>query len=400
LQEVEIQGKEKGMFRKKSILFLFVFVLIVGVSAGVWAGNLEPSEPPGATMKPLDQIEPRTALIPGPVPIGADYRVLIQEPGTYYLTADITVNFRHAVKITASNVTLDMNGFRLYSSWTPPTLQNQDFDGIHIADGCENIEIRNGSIVSDTAEGRKGFRYGVYAAETSCCIRLSNIRVIGSRREGIWLGGVGSQVNGCTVCRNGAGIYAGHKNTIQFCCVSENTTEDIASIYGITVGNSGRIVGNQVFKNGTDGSGCTVGILAGEGSVVKENVVRENGENCSGYVEGIYVGIGSVVADCTVTGNGMLVSDSIGIWAAKGVSVLNCDVSNNGFCAQNSSVGIFAMECCTLKNNVVYSNGFGCGICLGIYAPFYCLLDGNAAYEQTENIYTNTGCVLGLNMTP
>ncbi|HOQ04585.1 MAG TPA: hypothetical protein PKY88_05175 [Anaerohalosphaeraceae bacterium] len=388
------------MFRKKSILFLFVFLLIVGVSAGVWAGNLEPSEPPGSTMKPLDQIEPRTALIPGPVPIGADYRVLIQEPGTYYLTADITINFRHAVKITASNVTLDMNGFRLYSSWTPPTLQNQDFDGIHIAGGCENIEIRNGSIVSDTAEGQKGFRYGVYAAETSCCIRLSNLSVIGSRREGIWLGGGGSQVNGCTVCRNGTGVYVGRKSTVEFCRIGENTTDELTNICGIVGGGCNRIVGNLVFQNGTDALGSVWGILAGEGSVVKENVVCDNGENCSGYVEGIYAGMGSLVADCTVTGNGMLVSDSIGIWAGKGVSIIGCAVYHNGYYAQSSSAGIAADEGCTLKNNVVYSNGLGCDVCLGIYAPFYCLLDGNAAYGQTENIYTNTGCVLGLNMAP
>lgn len=41
----------------------FVGVLM-GLCAVGWAGNLDPSSPPTAgTMKPLDQVEPRTALV-------------------------------------------------------------------------------------------------------------------------------------------------------------------------------------------------------------------------------------------------------------------------------------------------------------------------------------------------
>lgn len=92
--------------------------------------------------------------------------------------------------------------------------------------------------------------------------------------------------------------------------------------------------------------------------------------------------------------------DSRAIYVGPGVAVIGCAVYDNGYRAQSSSAGICAREGCTLKNNVVYRNGWGCGISAGIYAPFYCLLDGNSAYEQEDNIFTTPGCVLGLNFAP
>jgi hypothetical protein len=352
-------------------------------------------------MKPLNQIEPRTALIPGPIPIGADYRVLIDQPGTYYLTGDITSTFRHAIKIAASHVTVDLNGFQVYSSWTPPTMQNQDFDGIYIAGGCENIEIRNGSIVSDTAEGKKGFRYGIYSEQTTSQVRLSNVRIVGSRQFGICLCGPGSEVVGCTVWKNGSGIGVAGKGTVQYCRVFENTTVELDHIYGIFGGGENRIVGNLVFGNGADAFDISSGIWVGFGSIVQENVVGDNGEECFNLSYGIWTGDGCVIKDCTVSGNGLGAGGSTGIFASGPGSVLGCAVYYNGLDAGGESAGIFARDGSTLKNNIVHGNGWGSPFSCGIYASYYSLLDGNTSCDNAgSNLYADATCLLGLNLAP
>jgi hypothetical protein len=221
---------------------IMIGLLLITVSS--WAGNLNPSVPPTAgTMKPLDQIEPRTAVQSLP---GSDAAVyVISQPGSYYLTGGITVTeAKHAISIEASNVALDLCGFTLTGTYM--TLSSSDepaYDGIRIRTGCKNIMIRNGIIEGE----RRLVRYGVppfnlwryarpfsrgIAAEwdlsvtprvQSSAIQVRDLIVRGCRGYGIVLKGTNHQVVGCSATKNeGPGIHAGYPSTLQGNHLGEN----------------------------------------------------------------------------------------------------------------------------------------------------------------------------------
>lgn len=96
---------------------------------------------PTSTMKTLDQLEPRQVLgTPGTTRTSG---LTISTSGSYVLAGPIAVASGNAITISASNVTLDLNGFTLKS--TNPARTGA---AIAIADGCSAISITNGFIES------------------------------------------------------------------------------------------------------------------------------------------------------------------------------------------------------------------------------------------------------------
>src|SRR3989440_9193807 len=80
-------------------------------------GSLTPPGAPAPTMKRLDEVEPRTNLQASPAPAGVDttnrnYQLVINQPGSYYLSANHGVTKASGVQINAEGVTLDLNGFQ------------------------------------------------------------------------------------------------------------------------------------------------------------------------------------------------------------------------------------------------------------------------------------------------
>src|SRR5262245_5926864 len=103
--------------------------LLLALGGAVRAGSLDPPGAPASTMKPLDQVEPRTAITALPITISA--------PGSYYLTQNLTAST--GINITVSNVTIDLNGFALTGAATSGT-------GIRTSvSSLRNITIRNGT---------------------------------------------------------------------------------------------------------------------------------------------------------------------------------------------------------------------------------------------------------------
>jgi hypothetical protein len=98
-----------------SIAFLSSFLL---PPSAFPQGSLTPPGPPAPTMKKLDEVEPRTNLQATPAPAGvdtsnADYQFIINQPGSYYLSANILVTKANGIQINAEGVTLDLNGFQI-----------------------------------------------------------------------------------------------------------------------------------------------------------------------------------------------------------------------------------------------------------------------------------------------
>ena len=105
----------------------------------VHAGPLDPPAGPVApTDKPLGEIESRTVVNATNTPGDTDSAFIIDQRGSYYLTENIGGFEDNQILITASNVTLDLNGFTLTGS---PSFQNY---GIRV-EGSQ-VTIRNGHV--------------------------------------------------------------------------------------------------------------------------------------------------------------------------------------------------------------------------------------------------------------
>jgi len=214
--------------------------LVVGLlltAASAWAGNLNPPAAPTAgTMKPLDQIEPRTAV---QSLLGSDSAIfVISQGGSYYLTGNITVTqAKHGISIEASSVSLDLCGFTITGAYeSMDQNENPAYDGIRIQPGLRNVVIRNGIIEGQRKTRKLGIRppymyfytlpfsrgiaadwdLSVTPRVQSEVIQVRDVVVCGSRGCGIWLKGNGHLVTGCTAKKNeGPGIHAGYPSTVK-----------------------------------------------------------------------------------------------------------------------------------------------------------------------------------------
>ena len=352
----------------KVVLIVLALGGLVAFSVIGYAGDLEPSAAPGPTMKTLAEVEPRTAV--QSLSSSATGLYVIDEPGSYYLTGNIFINFKHGIEITAGNVTVDLMGYEIRSSWdVDEPGPNLNFDGIYIAPGNDNVEIRNGSIFSNNSSDDdvkyNGFRYGIYAADSVGVYchrtRVIDVRVAGSREHGIRLRGTNNIVKGCSTEGNKYGI-----NTSENSLIVGNTVKG-SKYTGIVPGNGSTVRGNA-------STNCLIhGIYCGDNSIIEDNIVRDN------VSMGIVAFPGSVVSGNVVSGNGN--------WGISTYS--NCKVSCNNV-YDNGDEGIDTRDDCTISDNTVYSNGS-----YGIKAGNDCTVTGNNTSDNTGyGIYCGEGTSL------
>jgi len=139
----------------------------------------------------------------------------IFNPGSYYLTTNLTVSTGDTIDIQANGVTLNLNGFTI-----SPTVNYNGNPGTAIKlenSGTTGITIVNGHIVSyvtyNSGNGTftgPGFQNGIEVSGTAYNVRVCGVSVSGCLNDGINLGTANSTiVESCTVNTvGGAGIVA------------------------------------------------------------------------------------------------------------------------------------------------------------------------------------------------
>jgi hypothetical protein len=247
-------------------------------------GALTPPGAPAPTMKSLDQIEARTPISSLPY--------TITNPGSYYVTANLSGDGSDGIDITTNDVTLDLNGFTLYGAGRA--------EGINVINPAGNLVIRNGVV---------DFWGGVGVNANNAYNSQFERLCVSSNYIGLWAGS-SCIVSLCAARGNTInGIEAGNNSVVKECIGNANGNNG-----GIFVGNDSTIIDCNAIGN------SYYGILVGNNSVVKDG--NASGNN----IYGIYVGTNSAVRDCNATGNG-----SYGIYVGGNNSaVRDCIVSGNG----------------------------------------------------------------------
>jgi len=306
-------------------------------------GSLTPPGAPAATMKSLDQIEARTPVDAVHTPGFLTTQFAITQPGSYYLTGNITsVSNKSGIFIETNDVTLDLNGFEM--------IGNSGYaDAIDVSSlGVRNTVIRNGAL--------RNWDTGVAALNGYC--ELEHVRVYGCTNNGFDLG-EHCLVKNCTAVNNGtlntAGMQLGDGCVVIDCLVCSN-------YYGISGGSDCLISGCIVSTNADLGIGladngnvskCVAdfdveGVVLGDNGQIFQCVANANSDH------GIFAVLGCTIKECAANGNG------IGINVSEGGSVvMNNSASGNAVGIQTTGTGNRIENNQTINNSEYGINSSG-----------------------------------------
>ncbi|MBK8479512.1 MAG: hypothetical protein IPL39_25505 [Opitutaceae bacterium] len=166
--------------------------------AALAQGSLTPTGAPAQTMKSLDQMEPRSPLQDGILGIdhGTNGAFTIKNPGSYYLTGNLTVTSGDAITINSANVTLDLGGFTVSSSSA-----GSAGSGVTTAPGVFGITIRNGFIRGGVTSATNGFngpglRHGIETSTTHN-VHVEDVTVQGLVGSGITIASGSGIIRSC-----------------------------------------------------------------------------------------------------------------------------------------------------------------------------------------------------------
>jgi len=397
-----LKGEKMETRQKRRTVVVSVLVLAGTFMFSLFAvgGNLEPSGPPGPTMKTLGEVEPRKAVqsLPG----DANSLYVISQPGSYYLTGNIVGEpNKCGIALTANNVTVDLMGFGLIG--VPGSLdgffvQYQETDEpLPIEEVSFNFSIRNGTICKWGGNGIDAYDMflmiegGVVKGKilVHSNSELLNVSVNSNAEMGFSGRNCYTHMEDVSFCNNGgSGVNAynayltiegidAHKNDGHGLCVDGNSCchmEDVSFTYN--GGDGMHILGMMTnvdaysgYASHNGGNGMYVKV-DGEASIHMEdmsltrndaNGLVADGNSCYHMMLDAYQvlaphnGGGGIIVNgsgnlnqCTVVGNG-----GSGIEVGTGSTVRNCTARGN------TGDGIVVSSNCHVVGNTCESNGVG-----------------------------------------
>ncbi|MBC7980557.1 MAG: right-handed parallel beta-helix repeat-containing protein [Armatimonadetes bacterium] len=262
-----------------------VFNPAIGPIAPLTGGGL-----PQPAMKTLHQVEPRIPINATTTPGNAASLFRITQPGSYYLTENITgVNANHGILIAASGVTLDLMGYSLRGVAGSGS-------GIYGQDGTRNIAIKNGIVTNWAGDG-------IGLALPGSNIVVENLLVEGSSGRGIVVPAT-SIVRNCQVRTS---VQGGILTSLS--CVVTGCTLELNSAFGIS--SFGLISDCVALNNSAVGINCMEGIVRNckvtqiTGTAFAGGTGSVSFEACHASCIGVAASFGF-----SLSGNGSRVSDS------------------------------------------------------------------------------------------
>jgi len=299
------------------------------LSTAFGQGSLTPPGPPAPTMKSLDQVEPR-------FPISTPTN--ITQPGSYYLTGNLTNASGIAVTISVPDVTLDLQGFTVYA-----------VQALVISATNGTFNIRNG-----TLQSLGGVSVAMSAAATPG-LTVESLHIVG------WATGV-----------LGGDAFRGERLTFL----------DHGDNECILVGSNSVVREIQVV-----GGRSRTAIEVGDDSVVEDCEINRLGRSfTAGTTDGIQVANHGLVRHCTVGNCNSAGNSFIGILTGQSSKVADCVVAGNT--STTSLIGIIVGYSCSVERCVASQNNGGDGI--SVY--WACRAAGNLCSGNTgAGIYVSVG---------
>jgi hypothetical protein len=323
------------------------------ILTAAFAGPLNPPAGPVApTMKTMTEVEPRIAINSTNTPgaLGAIYK--IAQPGSYYLTGNVTANlFNDGIQIACSNVTLDLSGFALLGGGATGAA-----NGVSVSGPCTNVTIKNGS-----AQGWPGCGFKL---DSAIDFRAADLSVDSCGAEGILAttgatpSNNGGVIDNCVVsnCASPHGGFYVAKCRLSRCRAQSNTQYGFyctASQLTDCTASDNQGMGITVYSSNLVGcytTGNEVGIyLAASSTATACNAYRNHGT-------GFFVDSQVSATDCTATWNGDNTAFNYGGFAVVGSSarVEGCTASNN----QNFGItgNLANSQCLVVRNFAVHNS--------------------------------------------
>jgi hypothetical protein len=294
----------------------FVLALLAVGSAPLSAGPLlPPAGPIASTMKTLAEVEPRIAINSVNTPGNSSAMFRITQPGSYYLTENLTVNPNMAgIQILTHTVTIDLNCYRISGTGGINSLQN----GIEMSGpgAAGRVVIRNGTISGMSANG---IRLTNNSSTFPSQHLIENVIITDSGQSGIALNdGVirNCQIDGSA----GSGILttSNFELLVEKCIISTNTINGInasrATVLDSTVSRNGAAgirIGRGIVR------GCTLtsntqGVFLSDGGPAFGVIVEDNlmCDNAAGVVA---AGINSMIRRNVIRADGVRQQDGISL---------------------------------------------------------------------------------------
>jgi Right handed beta helix region len=261
-----------------------------------------------ADRKTTDQIEPRVDLLNASasanITSDANNQYIINNPGSYYLSANLVVTKANAINIAASGVTLDLRGFELAGTGAADA-----GTGISVASGVQRVSVSDGTL--------HGVFNAIDAHLANAC-RFS--RLIATQCVDIaFLCRPSTTMEFCVARNNSAiGFNLDNASVLSDCVADSNARS------GIQVGDSS-IITRCVAYNNTGISAISTGV----GCTLSDCQAVQNGTNTLSLVAAIDAPDNSVLTRCAAVGNYATYGISLGFGSVATQCIANENIGND-----------------------------------------------------------------------